>query len=293
MKNIFLLLLITLTIISCEDFFETTLELEQPEVPDAFTFNVYVHDGLDELGIGHVSQVFGIDENVNFQERIIRDATLTIEDLTDGQTLVFESLGEMNSSIQYTLEKPVGFPIANRTYELKIEHPDYETVTANQVMPDKVKVDGINFLADAGVDEDGDEAAGVEITFTDTPGLNYYQITLHRQNVGGGISGGTLFCTSTDPSTYQTDNDIILIDDALFENEQKTLLIKFDRDLASESLAIDFRKLNEAQYKHQRTVDRAKETDGNPFQTPVQVFSNSSNGFGIFAMYSKLTVPIN
>lgn len=58
---------------------------------------------------------------------------------------------------------------------------------------------------------------------------------------------------------------------------------------AQKQLYVEVRKCSEAYFYYMSTVSDFTQNSGNPFGTPVQVYSNIQNGRGIWATYSKTT----
>lgn len=280
---------------SCENFFQATLEIEKPETPEAISFSVYVSDEEEPgYAFGFVTEVFDVFEDPVISDLFITDANLQIEDLETQELFDFRppQPGVFPPGGSYVLDVESSFPQANRTYELSVTHPDFETVRATQVMPEKSVVEEVIFLEDAGIDLEGNKRAGVELSFKDPPGEDFYIISLYRGSSAESLSQ-PLFLSSTDPSVFQSDNEQLLVEDITFNGESKTILIQFNQSLVDEQLWVDLRKINEAQFRFIRSTFQADQNDGNPFQSPIQIFGNGSNGYGLFAMYSRNLFPIN
>lgn len=76
--------------------------------------------------------------------------------------------------------------------------------------------------------------------------------------------------------------------DLLFDGQTKTVDIPVSnwfyefQDIRIEFVDVYFSNVSESSHYYNRSFQLYQETQGNPFAQPVQVFSNITNGFGIF-----------
>ncbi len=95
--------------------------------------------------------------------------------------------------------------------------------------------------------------------------------------------------------SYQTTG---LIKDLLFDGQQKTLDIAIDLSFKGwtmsgyepriEKMDVCLSNLTEPSYLFYKSYNIYNNVMGNPFAQPVQVYSNITNGFGIFAGSSSI-----
>jgi len=98
--------------------------------------------------------------------------------------------------------------------------------------------------------------------------------------------------------SYQMDNTIqgYVIDDQLFDGQQKILKLDFDSwqldqytGYIDAVLYLKFYILSEDMYKFIESYNRYQDVGSNPFAEPVNVFSNITNGVGLFAGINVFT----
>lgn len=282
---------------SCSDFFETTLEIDPPEVKKLMTLSGFVEQDDDESLIS-VVRLVGIAENLQYAdlEPLLDEANVVIEDLNAGTVLTFE-----NELIDYPVNfrslDATGFYKAGNAYKLDVSHPEYPPAFAIDTMPEKVTINEMTFFEDGGVDEFGDERSSIEFSFNDPPEKNYYEVTvLDRRSDSGNHQLESTYTSTTDPSAKRALNfNSILIDDDLFNGENKTLLIRFFRqseERALEKIYVEFKTITRSYYEFSKRARAAVDNDENPFISPIPAFSNVEGGLGIFALYSEDLVKL-
>jgi hypothetical protein len=96
--------------------------------------------------------------------------------------------------------------------------------------------------------------------------------------------------SASDISTFlpRVDSDKILLKDDNFNGQTKKLVVRisswmYDPTNASVKLTVTLMNANEDVFKYLRS--RLLDVD-NPFSTPVQAYSNISQGLGIFGLYA-------
>lgn len=130
----------------------------------------------------------------------------------------------------------------------------------------------------------------IDIRFEDNPGeKNYYMIGL----VGEGVYGEKpdIWIFSSDLSITSDFQGRPLFPDDLFNGKNKTLRIETDKNnLYSENdsldLTIELFALSYDAYMYFVTSQAQMYTGDSPFSEPVVVYSNITQGYGIFAGYS-------
>lgn len=148
----------------------------------------------------------------------------------------------------------------------------------------------------------------VKVSFKDPAGKDRYMFNVQYNDVFGTMSA----CFSTDePSFALEDYNVIggdesaeritycyevIFSDVTFEGDMHTITVlvyAIDTTFTTEpKYLISLKHVSEEYYQYY-TTSRAQEVNGdNPFSTPVVVFSNIENGFGIFAGFTERIATI-
>ncbi len=289
MKNLFLFVFIISIgfLSSCEDFFESTIELDAP-VPENFLFVSTTIDLEDERIYASITRTVSVADISNpFGNSILTDADVRISKDNSGVELSLEYDPLAQSPVHYISNIPMGFYEEGESYTFSAEHSDYPRAYVTEVFPRKVELNGISFEEEGGVNEEGNERSRVTINFQDPPGKQYYEVIVFEST--GNVSNNTFrstFSDSTDPSVRRgaVENSVI-IEDGLFDGEQKSIDLRVYRhteERAKERLWVSFKTVTESYYNFSKTkFARDEFGDENPFQSPVQLFSNVNDGLGI------------
>lgn len=287
-KPLYIILSIFFILTSCEDAFETTLEIEPPEAPQALVMNCYIgqNDTLINMGISKVADLVEVD----FALSKIDDAEVFIRNINSGEEKAFMPW-ETNNPYNYVQECDSDWFQPGEEYEIVATHPDYNTISATQLMPEVPTFTIREYNEDGGIDQEGDDASEIILDIDDLPGASYYKLSLFEYYEQDGFVslGSAIELSSTDPSTLEGYNYFsLLMEDATFDGESKSITLKFRRNYTNhDRLALVIRGVTEDYFRCSKTLELEDESEDNPFQTPVQVYTNVESGFGIFSMHSE------
>ncbi len=198
-----------------------------------------------------------------------------------------------------------------KKYSVKISATSYDNVEASSVAPSEVVISSIVRTPNARKDDEGALQDAVVITFTDPPAAGDYYI-IKIQGPQDSIVSYSDFCVNSPDASVETnasgvvdvntclDNKGIFLRDALFNGRQKE--IKFYASSAaiqpvfngfdSVFAHIELLHVTEAYFRFEKSARIASDVNGNPFAEPVNVFSNVTNGLGIFSVISLDEQPI-
>ncbi|MBL4703484.1 MAG: DUF4249 domain-containing protein [Flavobacteriales bacterium] len=234
----------------------------------------------------------------------IENATVTIKDGTGTliETLVHDADGNYIGT---------SYPQIGNTYRVDVSAAGYTSVYGEDLVPDPVNVISIDTAATV---ISGEEYLGVSITFDDPSGVkNYYRLSVlvglwdRWDNGMGGLDSAyweeEVYLVLNDPAfegngadSWQTEG---IMTDLLFDGQQRTVEVGLDSWFFNNSIVriqfIDvlFFNSTETTYLFNKSYSLYQETNGNPFAQPVQVYSNITNGFGIFGGAQLFTHRIN
>ncbi|GAA4466358.1 hypothetical protein GCM10023093_20380 [Nemorincola caseinilytica] len=200
---------------------------------------------------------------------------------------------------------------AGKKYTIKMTAPTYVELEASTMAPSPVALTAVERIPDIRKNEDGDLQDAIDITFTDpaTAG-DHYIVRIHGSQ--DSMMGNYDICVNTsDPSVETTaggiddvntcfDNKAMFVRDDLFNGRQKTIRFYVNSDLIRPAYngvdsmysGIELFHVPEAYFKFVQTSSRALDVNGNPFAEPVNVYTNATNGYGMFAIITWDTKEI-
>lgn len=214
--------------------------------------------------------------------QIVGDAIITISDEQDNPitTLTRDGSGYYRSD-----QKPVW----DKSYKLNVEAMGYNSVSAQTNIPNPVPISEVTL--DTLSRNDGYAEVTAELTFTDPPEKNYYQVYLSSEII---VQVWTPTKVEDDTVTYlfplylsqsDLDQSAMVFNDFKFNGTTAKVKVQLNNWMYGTVLKqrIILLHLNESYYKYELTRSLQEQTQGDPFAQPVQVFNNITNGLGIFA----------
>ena len=235
----------------------------------------------------------------------LKDATVEIR---EGSTLI-ETLVHAEDGVFTGRQSR---PEAGKTYTLNVSAPGYESVSAESMLP--IASNAPQIVIDQSSNNTEDPYINIGITVDDPPSeRNFYAIeveVIEEYEVDGELQR----------SRYQyffETNDVVLLGLSALDGQEETFDSRYFQDdvFDGKTETIDIRVLdpqfdfydfegkhtivlhfyvtNESYFRFFKTAQEQRENEGNPFSEPVRIFSNMSNGFGIFAgthVYSEVLV---
>ncbi len=175
-----------------------------------------------------------------------------------------------------------------KTYEIRVSHPDFPSVSAVQVAPFPPKIDGVTVKIDSTTGGSQNSIATFSITIDD-PGTekNYYEIQLRDVN-----TQYPAYLSTDDPNArYGIRDDRIIVDDELFNGKKHTIRVSKDF-YGEDEWAVTVRSVTYDWYKFGQTARANEESSYNPFASPVRVHTNVEGGLGLFGLAGKSEVIV-
>ncbi len=291
-KNIFFYIAILLVASSCEDAFTTTLKVDPPPHTTQLVGHCYIDNEADIIAAS-VTKSFGLLEDISEQEDLINDATVEIyESGTLKYTLDAIDPNDIFGNVNFGIELNEPFSRTDNEYELRISHPDYETISAKQTMPLIVPVTSVK-KSGRFVNEDIDEGFGVDIKFNDPGGVeNYYEVQLIFVDTSSSQDYTyPIYISSSDLNVSMgIDYNTLLISDNTFDGRSYTLTIGTYSEY--DNMFVVWRSISKEMYLYSRSVGQQNQIEGDPFAEPVSIFSNMENGLGLFGMRIEDRYPV-
>jgi hypothetical protein len=250
----------------------------------------------DSLWTANISRSVGVLETTSYTS--IEDADVSI---FDGNGVQVTTLTNQGDGL-YT--SPTGAtPQADELYTIEVNAPGYTSVNATNRIPTAVQINSIDTVSST--NSDGEDILETTINFQDPPANeNYYMVeVLVKGTWIDEFEGDTIefreplriSCNDINVETINRFNS------GGFENTYLYLMLK-DENFDGEDYALTFSVINyaelkdlelfgeirlvntsEAYFNYLKSFNMYQRASGNPFATPVQVYSNVENGMGIFA----------
>jgi hypothetical protein len=292
--------LIVLLFSSCEDFFETTIEIDPPEFTEQVVIQAFGNTNANELKVT-VTRSYGILEDNDFEELLINDAEVNL--IYQGTVYPLEATdfsfneGEAHN---YLLDEGIIAFEAGETYELEVIAAGFDTATASCTVPLSTLPHDITFELD-GPSSFEDDYSRIGMVLNDPSGIeNFYEMGMVAKFIfdNGDSIYSSLYTESFDPVIEESVGTLIL-KDASFDGEQKILELLLPRDFfisepgLENRLFLTWRNTTEDHYRYVKSIEQNINTVDNPFASPVQVFTNVENGLGIFSIFTEEKIKIN
>lgn len=281
---------------SCEDFFESTVEIDIPEHESRLTLTsrFSLEDTLLSV---HLSKSLGILSNESYPV------------VTDGKVELYEN-GSLLTTFDYVSQNgfyqallPQGTLKSGATYRLEAAAGGQQ-IYAEQKMPQKPELLSASFEKEGTIDEFGDRADEIKIELKDRSGeSNYYMVRAYEVlNYNGQTLLNDLSLYSFDPLLiYGWDDngnyrEPLLFSDAAFEGRQYEMQLHtytYDDGANSEGILIRLFEITRERYLFLNTFYQYYYNEDNPFAEPVNVFDNIEDGYGIFSVeaFSEYFIP--
>lgn len=227
-----------------------------------------------------------IGEQNNGPDQITSSATLVLTDETTGETFTSSSV---NSENMYE------FPTVAKTghkYSISVSHSEFETATASTIIPDIVTIndwDTSSYLIE------GFPYKQVDVTIIDPSEDNYYIIAISSIDTISQVEN-VIYISASEGGYDNEYGQSLFIKDKLFNNNSKKFSMEFYPEYYYDE---NYNKIGEMGYKirlysasketyqYLLSVSKSNESEGNPFSEPVRVYSNITNGLGIFGGIAK------
>jgi hypothetical protein len=300
--KLFSLMILTLSLTSCNDFFIQELEIPRQELDNQLVVHSFISD-IDTSLHFKISKNFGLDETFPEMDSSINDATIKL--FRQGE-LVYEVMQNENGDYTQALNQGL---IPDYDYKIEVQHPDYDLAFAETKMPPLVMPESVTFKKNFGFPgPNGDEKQNaIEIVFNDPADqVNYYEIQVHKILVESKeiiVFGDTTLIVKTYPDRYfSIDSNFeqgvsgFLLSDQNFNGEKYTIdfLLVSDQEIEVipvDALKITWNCISKDHYEYSKSLLQYQRTSGfGLFSDPIAVYSNIQNGLGIFSARSSRVI---
>lgn len=270
------------------------IEIDLPNIPPKLTVNSFV--GLNDSVFVYInlSQSKSSGDNLDTGFVVLDTAIVTMTDAL-GNTIEFE---EDN----WELGKYKAFQLVQNqgVIEIEVETQDYGTATATAMIPSKTVIDTV-FYEDS-VSIFNDEHYGeIRLNFQDNPNeVNYYAVELLE------YWDSRASWEIRSPSSRTSDNLIlfnhfgkVFFNDETINGQNFTLNLAYDSyslnnwKIQNTPLKIVLYTIDFPYFEYTKDLNKAFQTQDNPFSEPVIIYSNIENGVGIFGGYTIDSVVVD
>ncbi|MBI4649618.1 MAG: DUF4249 domain-containing protein [Bacteroidia bacterium] len=287
MNRFFLILsFIISTLFSCTKVIDIDIDEKEKKI---VVNSIFCSDSIINV---QVSKSLGIlEDNANVQ--YINNAEVRI--VQNGSPL------EMLSDNLFGMYHSENIAQSGKSYNIEVTVPGYSTVTATTNLPSPVPIISIDtaltvsFLYNQYI-----KNLNCNIRFQDPSGAdNYYALAISNETIDtfGYSNKNYVWYSGSDPFI---DNEATwgelpnngygtIFPDALFDGNQfifKITIDEYNLYTGTNNLIFYLYSLPQELYRYLISFNLYQNARFDPFAEPVQVYSNSSNGFGIFTGYS-------
>lgn len=295
MKNIlFILIISSFALSSCEDFFSQTVDIDPPPYTKQLTFHLNLSDQDSAVRL-LLTRNFGILETVpNYEDYFVKGGTAEL--YKDGQKWL--TLNPLSSDSSFILVGDLPQTLqSGSTYEIRATHPDFPSTNALQTMPNDFVVDSARVKRNAVSGQFGDEFDLVDVFLKDQGGVrNYYEVKYTSGYYEVSYDPiNEVFDTIafveypiypeefSDPNVVYGVQESGLVSDQFFNGQSYKLQARIYSNSGG-ILIIRVRNITEEYYKWSRSYQSKYDAEDNPLVEPVSVFSNLVDGLGIFSV---------
>lgn len=256
-----------------------------------------------EINLQNIKQEYGVNclfspeksiELYGFKTSLITESTLQFVD--DFEVELFENdsllwLGDSSEAGKYSI--PV-YLEPNKEYKIVAKNKEGVSISASDFVPSKVSILTATYLFPVYEDMYGSKFGKVALSFNDISDIkNYYEIII----LSGDSSVNYTFDINSFVINLDNENDpnppgSILFTDELFEGEKLDLNIFV---YAYNEPIIVLRNVSRNYYEYRKSItahiynqNSQRDDVYNLFKSdPLELYSNVSNGLGIFAAFSQ------
>jgi|GEM_PF-3248241 len=182
---------------------------------------------------------------------------------------------------------------ADKTYQLKVTHPNYPTLSSDLIVPTQPSAANIKFT----INQDTDSA--LEFELDDVPDIdNQYFIEAKAIYItpDGWESSQLIYFNEDTPlvdfSIIDGSKSRLFFNDQIFQGGN----IEFNFDTNTDNytdIILTIAHVDDNFYRYNQSVDRQSNNTENPFAEPSPIHSNINGGLGIFAAYHSVTDTIS
>lgn len=289
-----LLSILTIILFSCQKEIEYKGDLGE---------NFLVVNGIIEndsvVRISLSKSTPAIGEQATGSSEIISLATLTLTDNSTSETFTSNSVNSQGYYEFGTTAK------TGHSYSISIAHPSFTLATSTSSVPQNLSIlswDSTSYNETNSYSSELTKIKSVNIHWQDLDGANKYAVKVFSIDTLTGIET-SLFPRIPDflfGNSFE-EGKISLFNDETFNTTTMSLNISFEKDfyydmtytpVGEKSYRIVLYNLSNDVYNYIVSTSKAVQSGNSPFAQPVKVYTNITNGLGIFGGTNSTNVKI-
>jgi hypothetical protein len=278
-------------LVSCEDFFSTTLTLEDPPYESRLVIKGIAYSGEDTMLI-NVSKSIGVLEN---------DSLLKVLEGVDIDAKLNNTFVDVEEKKYYgitTYKLRFGHKLrAGDQLSINAQYKDYPIASTIEIMPQDIVLSDVKVNVEKGVGifEDSILKTRFEISSIEDIYFSVYHVDTFR--ICRDFDTITFDCILFENfinKAYHTINDVNTVNDRFGKKSKDPMKKLFTSDSYKSNekgiphIYID--QISKNTYDHLISKDLYFENNDNPFGTPVNVKSNVINGYGNISLINRIRI---
>lgn len=270
--------IILFSLLSCQK----VIEIDLPPTDSKVVVNSFFSDG-SQIKV-HLSKSIGVLEN-GFPE--CNNAIVDLLVNNEKTDILYPDDGYFYSHL---------LAERGKNYSLIVSVPDMDSVFCEDIIPENTIIQSCVFTDSVLIDEDGHIIKQLKLDFIDPAGPNFYELELEGRDILNNEKVFTRFTKNSDPiitSTGLLDYSprTLIFTDKMFDGKRCSVKVYFTSDWYRDySLGVILRSVSESYYKFkEKQFAYLFSLDSDIFSgmsEPINLYSNITGGYGIFAGYS-------
>ena len=260
------------------------IDIDLPEHDEKIIVNSFFTDGRPVMV--HLSKSISVLEN---SIPLCENAFIQ---LSENNTVI----DTLNRSGDYYYSDVI--PEVAKDYSLNISVPGMDSVICRDIIPVKTILQSYVLTKSVMTNEDGFVINELQLNFHDSAGPNFYEVELTAETLITEYNMGLWFMKNSDPIITSTglldyDPKTLIFSDKMFDGKSCSVKVYFAIQSGEPDyrLKVIFRSVSESYFRYKEKQFAylfSLETDiFSGMSEPIQLFSNITGGYGIFAGYSS------
>ncbi len=270
---------------ACTDFVD---DVNLPQPTSELVIHGYLFPGMDTIDV-HVQTTHPVFSGAtDYESQVVEDAIVRIEN-PEGESFLLEYMPQKQ---RYMLPASQLEIREGEEYHLRVEHPDFPVATARATVP--AIHSGFELVVLDSSITSYSKWYDVETFIYDMPGVENYYILygyLSGENTVLGEEGEEY----TEPFSRRVFPYDELISDKLLDGASipKNSSVYMGDGYMPKNLNFTLFSIDSHYYEYRQSILALDNLDIDPFATPVQLYSNIDNAYGIFSGYSIYEVAFD
>ena len=295
-QNIILFSLLILSFGCKKNKFINELDIKLPESETKLAVTTHINPG-QRIITAFVSQSMGaLVSPDSFSTMPIANVRLLEDGNLMGEFFYDEPVQKHTNLLDFPIENKPG-----TLYRMEVDVPGFESVWAEQTMPEKVEILSAEYTPRGTIDFEGEENDELVFEFKDPSNSeNFYKFRVFF-SIKFKVPGDTtiheffdmLYIDSLDPLLEYGADENRILNDRTFNGDTYKARVFFwplenwldeELEIVYTGLLIELGNMTNDKYLYLKTLEAYRENKDNPFSEPVTVHHNFEKGTGIFTL---------